>query len=128
MKNIIIVILIVVGLAFAGKKLYQISLPDYPDDQADLILYWGKGCPHCENVKKYIRDNNLDSKVKIAYREVYYDNGNQTKLEATVKLCPEVDVTQGIGVPLSFDPKEKKCILGDEPVINWLKNKINNIK
>lgn len=123
MKNIIIVILIVVGLAFAGKKLYQVSLPDYPDTEADLVMYWGKGCPHCENVKKYVRDNNLDSKIKIAYREVYYDNGNQKKLEETVKLCPEIDVTQGIGVPLSFDPKEKKCILGDTPAIDWLKNK-----
>ena len=122
MKKLIIIILIIAGLAFAGKKLYQISLPDYPDAEADLILYWGKGCPHCENVKTYIRDNNLDSKIKIAYREVYYDNGNQSKLEETMKLCPEVDTTQGIGVPMSFDPKEKKCILGDQPAIEWLKN------
>lgn len=123
MKKILIIILIVVGFAFAGKKLYQIALPDYPDSQADLILYWGKGCPHCENVKKYIRENSLDSKLKIAYREVYYDNGNQTKLEETTKLCPEIDTSQGIGVPLSFDPKEKKCILGDQPAIDWLKAK-----
>jgi len=126
MKKIIIVILVVIAITFVGKKLYQISLPDYPDDQADLILYWGKGCPHCENVKKYIRDKNLDSKIKIAYREVYYDNGNQIKLEETVKLCPEIDVSQGIGVPLSFDPKEKKCLLGDTPAIDWLKLKLNS--
>lgn len=125
MKKIIFIILIVIAALFIGKKISQVALPDYPDDQADLILYWGKGCPHCENVKKYIRENNLDNKLKIAYREVYYDNGNQTKLEETVKLCPEVDVTQGVGVPLAFDPKEKKCILGDEPTIEWLKNKIN---
>lgn len=123
MKKIIVITLIIIVFIFVGKKIAQVALPDYPDDQADLILYWGKGCPHCENVKKYIRDNNLDSKVKIAYREVYYDNGNQTKLEATVKLCPEVDATQGIGVPLAFDPKAKKCILGDQPSIEWLKNK-----
>ncbi len=122
MKKIIIIVLVVVGLAFVGKAIFQISLPDYPDDKANLILYWGKGCPHCENVKKYVRDNNLDLKTKIAYREVYYDNGNQAKLEETVKLCPEIDTTQGIGVPLAFDPKEKKCILGDEPIIEWLKN------
>ena len=125
MKKIIIVIIAVALIGFTGKKLYQIALPDFPDDQADLILYWGKGCPHCENVKKYIRDNDFDSKIKIAYREVYYDNGNQLKLEATVKLCPEIDTTQGIGVPLSFDPKEKKCILGDQPAIDWLKAKTN---
>ena len=102
--------------------IYKISLPDYSDAESDLILYWGKGCPHCENVKNYIRENKLDDKLKISYREVYYDNGNQTKLEETTKLCPEIDTTQGIGVPLSFDPKEKKCILGDQPAIEWLKN------
>ena len=122
MKKIIIVIFIIAILAFMGKMFTKISLPDYPDAQADLILYWGKGCPHCEKVKTYIRENNLDSKAKIAYREVYYDNGNQTKLEETVKKCPEVDTTQGIGVPLAFNPKESKCILGDEPIIEWLKN------
>lgn len=123
MKKIIIVGILIAFTLFIGKKLFQISLPDYPDNQADLILYWGKGCPHCENVKKYIHDNNVDSKLKVAYREVYYDNGNQTKLEETTKLCPEVDTSQGIGVPLAFDPREKKCILGDEPTIEWLKNK-----
>ena len=123
MKKIIIIAILIVLTVFVGKKLLQMSLPDYPDAEADLILYWGKGCPHCENVKKYIRDNNLDSKVKVAYREVYYDNGNQTKLEETVKLCPQVDISQGIGVPLAFDPKEQKCILGDQPAIDWLKAK-----
>ncbi|OIP87970.1 hypothetical protein CO009_00505 [Candidatus Shapirobacteria bacterium CG_4_8_14_3_um_filter_35_11] len=126
MKKIIIALLIIVAIAYGGKMISKISLPDYPDSEADLILYWGKGCPHCENVKKYIRENNLDDKIKIAYREVYYDNGNQKKLEETVKFCPEIDVTQGIGVPLSFDPKEKKCILGDTPAIDWLKSKITN--
>ena len=125
MKKIIITVLVIGLVAFVGKQIYQVALPDYPDDQADLVLYWGKGCPHCEKVKQYIRDNNLDSTVKIAYREVYYDNGNQAKLESTVKLCPEVDATQGIGVPLAFDPKAKKCILGDEPAIDWLKAKAN---
>jgi len=126
MKKIIIALLIIVAIAYGGKMISKISLPDYPDSEADLILYWGKGCPHCENVKKYIRENNLDDKIKIDYREVYYDNGNQKKLEETVKFCPEIDVTQGIGVPLSFDPKEKKCILGDTPAIDWLKSKITN--
>ena len=128
MKKIIIIALIILVVVFVGKKFYTATLPDYPDDQADLILYWGNGCPHCEAVKKYIRDNKLDAKVKISYREVYYDTANQAKLEATVKLCPEVDTSQGIGVPLAFDPKNKKCILGDEPTIEWLKNKTNVTK
>lgn len=128
MKKVVLVILAIIIVTFIGKKISQVALPDYPDSQADLVLYWGKGCPHCETVKKYVRDNDLDTKVKIAYREVYYDNGNQSKLEDTVKLCPEVDVSQGIGVPMSFDPKDKKCIVGDQPIIDWLKNKINTVK
>lgn len=126
MKKIIIALILVIALAYLGKMVSKVALPDYPDDQADLVLYWGKGCPHCENVKNYIRQNKLDDKIKISYREVYYDNGNQQKLETAAKLCPEIDVGQGIGVPLAFDPKEKKCILGDTPAIDWLKLKIIN--
>jgi len=87
--------------------------------QADLILFWGQGCPHCEKVMKYITDNNLENKVKIAFQEVYNDSANQQLLTETVKKCPEIDTSQGMGVPLAFDQKSQKCLYGDQPIIDW---------
>ncbi len=95
----------------------------FPDSEADLILFWGVGCPHCEKVKEFITQNNLESKVKVAYKEVYNDAGNQKILESTVQKCPEIDSSRGIGVPLAFDVKNSKCLYGDTPIIDWLKAK-----
>ncbi|MFA5024906.1 MAG: hypothetical protein WC503_00155 [Candidatus Shapirobacteria bacterium] len=95
----------------------------FPDTEANLILFWGDGCPHCEVVKNYIKDNNLESKLKISYKEVYKDQNNQKILESTVQKCPEIDQSRGIGVPLGFDTQASKCLYGDTPIIEWLKTK-----
>lgn len=124
MKKILYAI-VVLAFIFA---LYQILTNKIPsavksgvsDSQAELIFFWGQGCPHCEKVLQYITDNKLNSKVKIAYKEVYNDKNNQQFLVDTVKKCPEIDTTKGIGVPLGFDVKNQKCLYGDEPIINWL--------
>ena len=115
----IIAAIIILGL----YKLFTPSRPEVsgvPDSQADLIFFWGQGCPHCEKVMKFITDNKLESKVKIAYREVYNDQNNQQILSQTAKKCPEIDTSQGIGVPLGFDTHNQKCLYGDQPIIDWL--------
>lgn len=123
MKQLVIILLFA-GLAFGAYKIFttQPSPPTIPDSQADLILFWGEGCPHCEVVKKDIKDKNLESKIKISYKEVYYNKTNQIQLEATVKKCPEIDSSKGIGVPLGFT-KDQKCLYGDQPIIDWLSTK-----
>jgi len=121
MKKIIIILAIVFGLFFVFKFLYRPTPASVSTDSADLILFWGNGCPHCEVVKDYISQNELDKKIKISSLEVYYNQANQKLLEETVKKCPEIDTTQGIGVPLAFDTKNQKCLLGDTPIIDWLK-------
>jgi glutaredoxin len=123
MKKILIIILIVAAIFITFKFVYKSETPNLSTDSADLILFWGNGCPHCEVVKKYITDNSLDNKIKISQKEVYYDKNNQKLLEETVKKCPDVDTSQGIGVPLAFVPETQKCLLGDTPIIDWLKTK-----
>lgn len=118
--------IIVVAIAVFGifKLLSQNpSVAGVADSEAQLILFWGDGCVHCEKVKQYISDNNLESKVKIAYKEVYYNKTNQNLLESTVAKCPEIDSSQGIGVPLAFDTANSTCLYGDQPIIDWLNTK-----
>jgi len=126
MKKIITIIII----AFILFALYKatskpnISPVNTNTDSSDLILYWGEGCPHCENVKDYIKANNLDQKLKINQEEVYSDKQNQQELRnSIIKYCPEIDITKGIGVPMGFDPKENKCIQGDKPIIDFINQK-----
>jgi len=99
---------------------------DFPVyNNPDLVFYWGIGCPHCENVEKWITENNANQKLKINFKEVYYNKDNQTDLYNTAnKYCPEIISNGSIGVPTGFNPIDKKCIQGDIPIIDFLKQKI----
>lgn len=122
MKKILIAIVVILVIVFAFKTL---STPPktkgVSQEEAELILFWGDGCPHCKIVDEYITSNKADEKVKISYKEVYYNKTNQNLLQETVKKCPSIDSTQGIGVPLAFVKSDNTCLYGDTPIIDWLK-------
>lgn len=125
MKKLILP-LIVIAIVSLGYVL--ISKPPrmkgVTDDQAEYTLFWGEGCPHCKLVEEYINENKVESKVKIAYKEVYFNKTNQKLLEETFKKCPEIDTSRGMGVPLGFSKSDQKCQYGDQPIITWLKNRM----
>lgn len=112
--------LVILLVSFGLYQLFYPKTAAVADDQADLILFWGDGCPHCEKVKQYITDNKIDSRIKISFKEVYYNKSNQALLSETVKKCPEINTSQGIGVPLAYDRVNSRCLLGDQPIIDWL--------
>lgn len=94
-------------------------------DSPDLVFYWGDGCPHCKNVEDWLNENNLDKKIKVNYKEIYYNDQNKNELINTAKqYCPSIIIDGGIGVPVGFDPINKKCIQGDTPIIDFLKQQI----
>ncbi|MFA6518948.1 MAG: hypothetical protein WCV93_04875 [Candidatus Shapirobacteria bacterium] len=119
-------LIIAVIVAFIGYRLVvaQISPPVVDNRPSDLVLYWGEGCPHCENVKKYVQDNQIDKRLKIDQKEVYYNKSNQNELTEIVKKCPEIDQTNGVGVPLAWVISESRCLVGDEPIISWIDQKL----
>jgi len=96
-------------------------------DNTDLIFYWGEGCPHCENVENWLKENNKDQKIKISSKEVYKNKENQDQLFSIAQeYCPEIIENGNIGVPTGFDPKSNKCIQGDTPIIDFLTDKLTN--
>ncbi len=105
------------------KDIYK----DHPVyDNPDLVFFWGNGCPHCKNVEDWLDKNNTDKKLKINYKEVYYNQENQKTLSDTVKqYCPELMQNGEVGVPVGFDQANKKCIQGDTPIIEFLSAKLN---
>lgn len=126
MKKItLLLIIVVVAISYFFFKNLTPETPtsNFTDSEADLILFWGDGCPHCQKVESYISDNKFDQKLKIAKKEIYNNPDNRQLLGETVKNCPEIDTSQGIGVPLAYSPAENKCFYGDTPIINWLSAK-----
>ena len=47
----VIIAFIILFLAYIGFQIFKPEMASIPDSEADLILYWGQGCPHCETVK-----------------------------------------------------------------------------
>jgi glutaredoxin len=89
-------------------------------NKPDMILFFGDTCPHCQNLEKYLADNNIRSKVKFQELEVYNNKDNAQLLAQTAQKCG-VDTTNGIGVPFFFDGKN--CLEGEQPIENFLQGK-----
>ena len=90
---------------------------------AEFILYYGEACPHCRAVEDYLSDNNITQKLRLISKEVYNDQANANELTAVAKSCGLS--TKDIGVPLLWDGHQ--CIIGDQPIIDFLNNKINQL-
>lgn len=126
MKPAIAIFLVMIAIIGSLKILSPAkpSIQGTTVDSPDLILYWEEGCSHCENLKRYITDNKIEEKLKITYKQVHGNESNLNDLEETIKLCPEIDPSKGIGVPFTFFTLEKKCILGDTPAIDKIERMI----
>jgi len=90
-------------------------------EENQIILYYGDGCPHCAIVEEYIKENKIQDKISFTQKEVYYNQGNAKELEEKAKICGLP--TNSIGVPFLWDGED--CLIGDQDIINFFKQKIN---
>jgi cytochrome c biogenesis protein CcdA/glutaredoxin len=109
MKKLVVLILAIFGLislTFANT----------------YILFYGKGCPHCKKVRKYILENNLS--WNIQQKEVYFNSQNQKNFLNVAKSL-KLDVNK-IWVPFLYVESWSKTLykMWDSDVIQYLsKNK-----
>lgn len=97
---------------------------DTTEQNPDLILFYGNTCPHCKLVEDFISKNKIDQKLKIGLLEVYENKSNTTIFANMVqKICPDQLNSSGLPVPFLIDQKDKKCTVGDQPVIQYLTEK-----
>lgn len=126
MKKIIYAF-ILATVVFAVYKLVATktnSFNNIDDSKADIILFWGNGCVHCEKVKDYLKDNKIDSKLVINQKEVFYNKKNQLDFQEITKKCPNLTADEKGGVPFAFSNIDNICISGDTPIINYIQEQI----
>ena len=90
---------------------------------SDIVLFIGKGCPHCEKVEKYIKDNKIDEKVKFDLKEVWYNKDNAVVMQEKADVC-KIPKDQ-LGVPLLFDGPNSKCYVGEIEITDFFNSKVN---
>lgn len=84
------------------------------------ILFWGEGCPHCERVKEEIKRGEIDQKILIDYREIYYSEDNANLFDQKIKECGISPYNAG--VPLMYI--NGSCWVGTDEIIYALEKEI----
>lgn len=113
------VILLFITIIFFIKNNSNLS----NDIQEKLIYFYSKRCPHCANVEKFFEENKIENKFKFDKKEVGNNIKNAKLLSFIAKSKCKINTNQ-IGVPFLWDGKNSKCILGDEPIIEYFEKLI----
>jgi glutaredoxin len=91
--------------------------------QNQLIFFYGDGCPHCANVETFFQENNVTSKIQFEQKEVF--NNKQNSYSMTLIATKKCNISSdNLGVPFLWDGPESRCVLGDQDIINFFKQKI----
>jgi glutaredoxin len=109
---IILAVVIIVGfsLIFVLKK---------SKTNGQIVLFYGDGCPHCENVDAFVAENGIETKVPFVKKEVFNNQTNAAEMADFAKQCGLA--TDSIGVPFLWDGRN--CFTGDIDIINFFKGK-----
>lgn len=83
--------------------------------RADMIFYYGDGCPHCANVEQYLTDHSLDGKINLVRKEIYNNQDNQAELINRALACGLN--RQAVGIPLLWH--DGQCLEGDQAIIDF---------
>jgi glutaredoxin len=121
-KNVIKTVLFVVGIAFLIAGLWYWSKPEGATEiTSDIILFYGRECPHCQEVEKFIEENKIAEKVQFDRLEVFHNSKNQALMVEKAKECG-INNSE-VGVPFLFDLVEKKCLIGTPDIEKFLSQK-----
>lgn len=96
----------------------EVASPSAQDIAGTFEYFWGNTCPHCKNVAAFMETWSLKDKIKIDKKEVYDNQANAKQLVEQAKLC-KIPQDQ-IPVPFLVTP-DGKCVLGDQPIIEYFK-------
>lgn len=90
------------------------------------IFFYGSTCPHCKKVEEYFKTNRVEEKIKVDQREVYGDKNNAAMMKEKQNLCKDLAEENKGGVPFLYTPE--KCIVGDQPIIDFFNSEIEKLK
>ena len=105
---VVIISMIIWGVNQPEKLPTATSFAQAGNDQSDVVLYFGQECSHCQDVAKFIADNNIEQRVIFANREVWHNVDNKNEMDEKIMECA-LDKNK-VGVPFLF--VRGKCYIG----------------
>lgn len=117
---ILLGIILLIGFLFAGAKKRDDKL--LKNIEGKMVYFYSEKCPHCLNVERFFEENQIEEKIQFEKKKIDLNEENKKLLFLIAKRkCFLKD--NEIGVPLFWDTSQ--CILGDQPIINYFKEKLS---
>jgi glutaredoxin len=126
--TVAVILLIATSIFTVGELAKERKTPASSDNnqEAPLVLFYSVTCPHCKIVEDYLSQNNV--KTKITYSEK--ETGNTASAQELVQketACGTVSKDLIGAVPMLWDKSDNKCYLGQDQIIDFFKQKLQNI-
>lgn len=115
-------ILIIIAVACVGAVIFllfnfsQKSPTIVP--KTSIIFFYGRECPHCQEVEKFLQENKVAERVSFDSIEVWHNETNSNLLMEKVKICGLSE--EKVGVPLLY--VSGRCLVGAQPVEEFFRS------
>jgi glutaredoxin-related protein len=122
-KSILKVVLLFLGIIILIAGLWYWTKPEGATAiTSDIILFYGRECPHCQDVDKFLEENQMAEKVEFDRLEVFHNQANGKILTEKAQKCG-IENEKEIGVPLVYDIQENKCFIGTPEIEDFFAKK-----
>jgi len=116
----VFMIFVVCGLVWLAGQNEDVDMESTKKlNEEGITLFYGDGCPHCEDVERFNEENDIKNKVIFEELEVWKDKENAKLMNDAAKIC-ELNLEK-IGVPFLF--ADGKCYVGSPEVQNFFGEK-----
>ncbi len=114
-------VLIITGGGFLLNRLGLLNMQSVEVPKG-IILFYGNGCPHCQQLEEFLTDHKINERVSHTKLEVFENESNAQILLETARRCKISD--DQIGVPFLWDGE--KCYLGYPDVEKFFRDQLVN--
>jgi glutaredoxin len=91
---------------------------DRKNVSVSILMYYGDGCPHCENTLSLLNALNQSYNISLEKKEVWYNKANSNEMYALYSSFGANNDTAGVPTMLV---DRKMMVIGELSVKNWIK-------
>lgn len=91
---------------------------DRKNVSVDILMYYGEGCPHCENTISLLNELNQSYNISMTLKETWHNGANQNEMYAAYGAFGAN--TSLAGVPTMVIDR-RMMVIGELSVKNWIR-------